>query len=181
MKIEETQFKGLYIIEPEIYKDDRGLFFESWNDSIYSEFLSNYKFVQDNYSISSKHVLRGLHFQKSSPQGKLIRVIKGKVLDVAVDLRKKEKTFGKYFSIILREDEIKQVFIPPEFAHGFLVLSDFAEFQYKTTEYYHPEHERAILWNDPDLNINWNLNGAQPKLSPKDALGDKFKDLNIDF
>ena len=181
MKIEETQFKGLFIIEPDIYKDERGLFFESWNDSKYSEFLSNYKFVQDNYSISSKYVLRGLHFQENFPQGKLVRVIKGKVLDVAVDLRKKEKTFGKYFSMILKGDEFRQIFIPPEFAHGFLVLSENAEFQYKTTEYYHPESERTILWNDPDLNINWNLNDTKPKLSPKDALGKNLKDLQIDF
>ena len=178
MKIKKTKLDGCLIFEPKVFGDDRGFFLESYNLDRYEQYLgSNYNFVQDNHSRSSKGVLRGLHFQKTKPQGKLVRVVRGEVFDVAVDIRKNSTSFGKYESVILSEENKKQFWIPPGFAHGFLVLSDIADFEYKCTEYYDPEDECSIAWNDPDIDINW------PKLdiviSEKDKKAIKLSSLNL--
>ena len=146
---------GLCIIEPAVYGDSRGYFMETYNQNDMAEFGLNMNFVQDNQSMSVKGVLRGLHFQKKHPQGKLVRVIKGKVFDVAVDIRKDSKTFGKWVGVELTEENKKQFYISPGFAHGFLVLSDVAEFCYKCTDFYHPDDEGGLMWNDPDIGITW--------------------------
>lgn len=147
--------EGLCVIEPTVHGDNRGYFMETYNLNDMKENGLNMVFVQDNQSSSTKGVLRGLHFQKEYPQGKLVRVIKGKVYDVAVDLRKDSKTYGKYFGIVLTEDNKKQFYIPEGFAHGFLVLSDVTEFCYKCTDFYHPGDEGGIAWNDPKIGIEW--------------------------
>lgn len=146
---------GLAIIQPKIYEDERGYFTETYNLRDMQEAGLNMNFVQDNQSKSSKGVLRGLHFQKKYPQGKLVRVISGAVLDVAVDLRKRSWTYGKYFGVELTSENMKQFYIPEGFAHGFLVLSEEAVFAYKCTNFYHPDDEGGLMWNDPDININW--------------------------
>ena len=153
----ETPIKGLYIIEPQVFGDNRGFFMEFWNKRDFEEIGLNMEFVQDNHSKSRKGVLRGLHFQTKNSQGKLVRCIKGKVYDVAVDLRKGSKTFGKYFGIELTEENKKMFYIPEGFAHGFLALSEEVEFLYKATNYYTPEYESGIIWNDKDINIDWPL------------------------
>jgi dTDP-4-dehydrorhamnose 3,5-epimerase len=153
----ETPIKDLYIIEPQVFGDNRGFFMEFWNKRDFQEIGLNMEFVQDNHSKSRKGVLRGLHFQTKSSQGKLVRCIKGKVYDVAVDLRKGSKTFGKYFGIELTEENKKMFYIPEGFAHGFLALTEEAEFLYKATNYYTPEYESGIIWNDKDINIDWPL------------------------
>lgn len=147
--------EGLHIIEPVVHGDSRGYFMETYNKRDMEEAGLNLNFVQDNQSMSTKGVLRGLHFQKQYPQGKLVRVIKGKVFDVAVDMRKGSKTFGKWFGVELTEENKKQFYISEGFAHGFLVLSDVAEFCYKVTDFYHPNDEGGIAWNDPTIAINW--------------------------
>lgn len=157
-KFTETEISGVYIIENTVFGDNRGFFMETYNEEEFSAAGLNMKFVQDNHSKSKKGVLRGLHFQKKFPQGKLVRVIKGTVFDVAVDLRKESKTYGKWTGVILSEENKKQFYIPEGFAHGFLVISDEAEFCYKCTEFYHPEDEGGVLWNDPDINIKWPMN-----------------------
>ena len=153
--IEKTEINGLCIITPTVHKDSRGYFMESYNERDFQEAGLNLRFVQDNQSMSQKGVLRGLHFQKEYPQGKLVRVIRGRVYDVAVDLRKNSVTFGKHFGIILTEENKKMFYIPEGFAHGFLVLSDTAEFAYKVTDFYHPGDEGGLAWNDPEIGIIW--------------------------
>lgn len=168
-KINETSIKGVYIIEPTVFGDDRGYFMETYNQNEFKESGLDLNFVQDNQSKSTKGVLRGLHFQYNHPQGKLVRVINGEVFDVAVDLRKNSPTYGKWEGVILSESNKKQFYIPEGFAHGFLVLSDEAEFTYKCTDFYDPDDEGGILWNDPEIGINWPLKNIEDvKLSEKD-------------
>lgn len=155
IKVTSCGIEGLKVIEPAVYGDERGYFFESYNYNDYKEAGIDEIFVQDNQSASRKGVLRGLHFQKNFPQDKLVRVIRGEVFDVAVDLRKDSETYGKWFGVILSEDNKKQFFIPKNFAHGFIVLSDYAEFAYKCTDFYHPDDEGGLLYNDPDIGIEW--------------------------
>ena len=178
MKVLKTKLDDCVIIEPKIFSDARGFFLETYRDSYYSDLAGiSMPFVQDNHSRSSKGVLRGLHFQKKKPQGKLVRVVSGKVFDVAVDIRKDSKTFGKWDSVILSGDNKKQFWVPPGFAHGFVVLSETADFEYKCTDYYDPSDEGSLLWNDPDLNIPWPIDN--PKLSEKDANAPLLADLKI--
>lgn len=155
IKVEKASIEGLYIIEPAVHGDSRGYFMETYNQRDMQEAGLNTVFVQDNQSMSSKGVLRGLHFQKQYPQGKLVRVIRGKVFDVAVDLRSGSKTYGKWFGVELTEENRKQFYISEGFAHGFLVLSDVAEFCYKVTDFYHPNDEGGLAWNDPTIGIKW--------------------------
>jgi dTDP-4-dehydrorhamnose 3,5-epimerase len=155
IQVTESPIKGLYVIEPTVYGDDRGYFVETYNQQDMHEAGLDMNFVQDNQSKSSKGVLRGLHFQKEFAQGKLVRVTKGRVFDVAVDLRNGSETFGKWFGIELSEDNFKQFYISEGFAHGFLVLSDEAVFQYKVTDFYHPGDEGGLAWNDPSIGIQW--------------------------
>jgi dTDP-4-dehydrorhamnose 3,5-epimerase len=171
MKVIHTEIPDLLIIEPRIFGDERGFFYESFNQRVWEEKTGLKKmFVQDNHSRSSHNVLRGLHYQVKQPQGKLIRVIIGKVYDVAVDIREDSPTFGKWKSLTLSDENKLMLWIPEGFAHGFLVLSDMAEFVYKTTDYWAPEYERTIIWNDPYLAIDWPVDG-QPVLSAKDKEG----------
>lgn len=161
--------EGLKVIEPKVFGDDRGYFFESYNYNDYAAAGITEQFVQDNQSASKRGVLRGLHFQKEFPQDKLVRVIRGEVFDVAVDLRKDSKTYGKWFGVVLSEENKKQFFVPKNFAHGFLVLSDYAEFAYKCTDFYHPNDEGGLIWNDPDIGIEWPLQeGVELIMSDKD-------------
>ena len=165
-----TAIPEVLVIEPKVFGDARGFFFESFNQKAFDEAVGKHvDFVQDNHSRSVKGVLRGLHYQIQQPQGKLVRVVRGAVFDVAVDIRKSSPTFGKWVGVELSEDNHRQLWVPAGFAHGFLVLSDTAEFLYKTTDYYAPAHERAIVWNDPQLAIEWPATGVEPKLSGKDA------------
>lgn len=166
----ETGIEGLCIIEPTIFEDSRGFFMETYNKKDLEEIGINTEFVQDNHSKSTKGVLRGLHFQKQFPQAKLVRVIKGEVYDVAVDLRKGSKTYGKYYGVTLTEENKLEFFIPRGFAHGFLVLSDEAEFMYKTDDFYHPNDEGGIIWNDETINIDWPLDkiGGTDKIIQSD-------------
>jgi len=174
MRVLPTQIPDVLVIEPKVFGDDRGFFFESFNLRAFREASGlEVDFVQDNHSKSEKHVLRGLHYQISQAQGKLVRVVQGEVFDVAVDLRQSAKTFGQWVGIHLSAENKRQFWVPPGFAHGFVVLSDTAEFLYKTTDYYAPEHERCITWNDPDLGIDWPIQ-VEPRLSAKDALGTPF-------
>lgn len=171
MKVVETSLPGVLILEPKVFGDDRGFFYESFNARTFAELTGvSANFVQDNHSRSAKNVLRGLHYQIQQSQGKLVRVIAGEVFDVVVDLRKSSSTFGKSEAVALSGENKRQLWIPPGFAHGFLVTSDSAEFLYKTTDYWAPEHERCLLWNDAALGIDWPLRDA-PLLSAKDALG----------
>lgn len=177
----KTNIEGVYIIEPKVFGDNRGYFMETYSERDFFEAGLKYKFVQDNQSKSKKGVLRGLHFQKTFPQAKLVRVIKGEVFDVAVDLRKDSKTYGKWVGVILSEENKKQFMIPRGFAHGFLVLSDIAEFTYKCDEFYHPEDEGGIMWNDKDVNVIWPKIEGEILLSEKDKLHFSFKDNKITF
>ncbi len=181
MKVIETKIPGLLIIEPRVFGDERGFFFESFNEKAFAEATGvTPHFVQDNHSKSVKGVLRGLHYQlPPKTQGKLVRVVQGEVFDVAVDIRKDSPTYGQWVGEVLSADNKKQLWIPPGFAHGFLTLSDTAEFLYKTTDYWSPEHERAIIWNDDTLNIQWPLNGMQPTLAAKDAAATAFSAAEI--
>lgn len=167
------------LIRPKIFRDNRGFFLESWQKKRFSEAGLDLTFVQDNHSRSAKNVLRGIHYQIQQPQGKLIRVIVGEVFDVAVDLRKSSPTFGKWVSAVLSADNFNMLWIPPGFGHGFIVTSDFAEFVYKATDYYAPSYERSIVWNDPEIAIDWPLNGAEPILSEKDRSGSLLKDAEV--
>ena len=176
MKVTESGIKGVFIIEPDVYEDDRGFFMETFHNERYRKLLGiNLDFVQDNISRSSKNVLRGMHFQRNYPQGKIIKVSRGEILDVIVDLRKDSPTYGTWESFKLSEQNKLQVWIPPGFAHGFLVMSDSADFEYKCTEYYHPEDEHCLIWNDPEVAIDWSIN--EPILSEKDRRGLFLKDL----
>lgn len=180
MQVVPTLIPDLLIIEPKVFGDDRGFFFESFNQRRFTELTGvTEAFVQDNHSKSACNVLRGLHYQIRQPQGKLVRVTAGEVLDIAVDIRKSSPTFGKWVGVRLSAENKKMLWIPKGFAHGFVVLSDSAEFLYKTTDYWAPEHERCIIWNDPDLNIDWQLNGTTPLLSGKDQAGRPFKDAEV--
>ena len=176
MKVVKTKLHDCVIIEPEVFGDERGFFLETFQADRYAE-LAGIKlpFVQDNHSRSSNAVLRGLHYQKTKPQGKLVRVVRGEVYDVAVDIRQDSPTFGQWESVILSEENKRQLWVPPGFAHGFLVLSDTADFEYKCTDYYEPSDEGSVLWNDPDLDIPWPI--ATPILSNKDASADRLVDL----
>ena len=170
---------GVVVMEAKVFGDERGFFFESFNDRRFRELTGvEATFVQDNHSRSAKSVLRGLHYQIRQPQGKLVRVIAGEVLDVAVDLRRSSPNFGRWTSIALSAANKRQVWIPQGFAHGFVVLSDAAEFLYKTTDYWAPEHERCIRWNDPQLAIDWQLD-VEPKVSAKDAKGASFAEAEV--
>lgn len=181
MKTEETGIKGLVVITPEVFEDERGCFFESYNKEKFEKLGLPTEFIQDNQSISNKGVLRGMHFQKPPyAQGKLIRVVKGKALDVAVDLRKNSSTYKKWFSIVLDEKNKKMVYIPEGFAHGFLVLEDNTIFQYKCTAPYNKESESGIIWNDSEIGINWQLSEHginQPIVSEKDKELPLFKEF----
>ena len=171
MKVTPTAIADVLVIEPKVFGDARGFFYESFNQKAFNEATGlDVNFVQDNHSRSTKGVLRGLHYQIQQPQGKLVRVVRGAVFDVAVDIRKSSATFGQWVGMELNEDNQKQHWIPEGFAHGFLVTSDSAEFLYKTTDYYAPEHERCLAWNDPDIGIEWPLT-TPPCLSTKDQRG----------
>lgn len=179
MKIIPTEISDILIIEPQVFKDDRGWFIESYNQKAFCEKTGiTAKFVQDNHSYSKQNVLRGLHYQIQQPQGKLVRAIAGSILDVAVDIRQNSPSFGQWISCILSGENKRQLWIPAGFAHGFVVLSEMAEVLYKTTDYYAPQHERCILWNDTDLAIDWNLT-TQPIVSAKDRLGQPFKKAEL--
>jgi len=180
MKVTPLSIPDVLLIEPRVFEDARGFFFESFREDVFRKETSlNVSFVQDNHSKSSQGVLRGLHYQMSPhAQGKLVRVIQGEVLDVAVDIRESSPTCGQYIAEILSSDNKKQLYIPEGFAHGFLTLSDTSEFLYKITDFYHPESERCILWNDATLNIKWPQN-LKIELSPKDLLGENFKSSEL--
>ncbi|GBE76488.1 MAG: dTDP-4-dehydrorhamnose 3,5-epimerase [Microcystis aeruginosa Ma_QC_Ch_20071001_S25] len=179
MKVIPTEIPDVLIIEPQVYGDDRGFFLESFNQKDFREKTGvNTTFVQDNHSMSLKNVLRGLHYQIPNPQGKLVRVVSGSVFDVAVDARKSSPTFGQWVGCVLSAENKRIFWVPEGFAHGFLVLSDRAEFLYKTTNYYYPQYEKTIAWNDADLGIDWPLE-TPPILSPKDQAGQPFKSVEV--
>ena len=172
MKVIPTAIADVLIVEPKVFGDARGFFFESFNQQAFKNATGlDLNFVQDNHSRSARGVLRGLHYQVQQPQGKLVRVVRGAVFDVAVDLRKTSATYGTWVGMELSEENKRQMWIPPGFAHGFLTLSDTADFLYKTTDYYEPQFERCIAWNDPTLAIAWPLAGATPQISVKDQAG----------
>jgi dTDP-4-dehydrorhamnose 3,5-epimerase len=179
MNVVTTDLPGVLIIEPKVFGDERGFFYESFNAKVFQEATGlNVRFVQDNHSRSQKGVVRGLHYQLENTQGKLVRVTVGEVLDVAVDIRRSSPHFGKWVAVRLSAENHRQLWVPEGFAHGFVVLSEYAEFLYKTTDYYSPSSERCILWNDPDLAIDWHLD-AEPQLSGKDKAGVLFKDAEV--
>ena len=174
-----TDIPDVLILEPRVFEDERGFFIETWNKRTFDGLGINYDFVQDNHSKSPRGTLRGLHYQIQQPQGKLVRVIAGEVFDVAVDIRKSSPTFGKWIGVYLSADNKRMLWIPPGFAHGFYVTSESAEFTYKCTDFYAPQHERSIIWNDSDLAINWPLiDNTEPLLSAKDRSGCTFKDAD---
>ena len=175
--VTKCDIEGLYIIEPKVFPDSRGYFMETYNEKDFAEEGLNMKFVQDNQSMSTKGVLRGLHFQKEYPQGKLVRCLRGRVFDVAVDVRTSSPTYGKWFGVELTAENKKQFYISEGFAHGFLVLSDEAEFAYKVTDFYHPGDEGGILWNDSEIGVDWPVEeGMEILLSDKDKIQPMFKD-----
>jgi dTDP-4-dehydrorhamnose 3,5-epimerase len=179
MKVTTTAIPDILIIEPKVYGDERGFFFESFNQRSFNKASGlDVIFVQDNHSKSARHVLRGLHYQINQPQGKLVRVTAGEVFDVAVDIRRNSNTFGQWVGEILTGDNKRQLWIPEGFAHGFLVISESAQFLYKTTDYWEPRHERCIVWNDPTLAIKWPLQ-EEPVLSAKDAEGELFLQAEV--
>ncbi|MBI1889947.1 MAG: dTDP-4-dehydrorhamnose 3,5-epimerase [Burkholderiales bacterium] len=183
MNVVTTPIPDLFIIEPKVFGDERGFFYESFNERRFAELtgLTGEKlprFVQDNHSKSAKNVLRGLHYQIQQAQGKLVRVVAGEVFDVAVDIRKNSPTFGKWFGLTLSAENSRQLWIPPGFAHGFVVLSESAEFLYKTTDYWAPQYERSIIWNDPDIGIEWPISG-DPVLSAKDGQGKRLVEAEV--
>lgn len=179
MKATRLAIPDVVLFEPKVFGDDRGFFFESFNQRQFEEAIGYpVKFVQDNHSRSIKGVLRGLHYQIQNPQGKLVRVVQGEVFDVAVDIRKGSRTYGKWVAEILSAENKRQLWIPEGFAHGFVALSDTAEFLYKTTDYYSPSHERCIAWNDPSISIDWPIS-TPPALSAKDQLGYSLADSEV--
>ena len=181
MEFIKTKIEGLYIIEPKVFGDERGYFMETYNEKEFKQNGLDYVFVQDNQSKSRKGVLRGLHFQRNFPQAKLVRAVSGEVYDVAVDLRKNSPTYGKYVGAVLSEENRRQFFIPKGFAHGFLVLSDEAEFVYKCDDFYHPEDEGGLMWNDPTVAIEWPLDGIdEVKLSDKDKNNPHFGEFSFE-
>ncbi|MDD2742217.1 MAG: dTDP-4-dehydrorhamnose 3,5-epimerase [Rhodocyclaceae bacterium] len=174
-----TAIPDVLILEPKVFGDERGFFFESFNAKAFAQATGcQSQFVQDNHSKSAKNVLRGLHYQIQNPQGKLVRVVQGEVFDVAVDLRKGSKFFGQWVGVHLSGENKKQLWVPEGFAHGFVVLSDSAEFLYKTTDYYAPEYERSLLWSDPAIGIEWPIDG-EPKLAAKDVAGKLLADADL--
>lgn len=177
MQVIDTKIADVKIIQPKVFGDSRGFFLETFELNRYREMLNiDFDFVQDNHSRSSKGVLRGLHFQTQNAQGKLVRVVRGEVFDVAVDIRKDSPTFGQWEGVLLSEENKTQFWIPPGLAHGFVVLSDIADFEYKCTDFYTPGHEGCLLWNDPDVGIEWPID-FEPLLSDKDKVGKRFKEL----
>lgn len=180
MQIVDTNLSDVKIIEPKVFGDDRGFFLETWNHQLFDAAGLPTTFVQDNHSRSSQGVLRGLHYQIKKTQGKLVRVTRGEVFDVAVDLRRSSSQFGQWTGVHLSEQNRKLFWVPPGFAHGFYVLSDVADFQYKCTDYYAPEHERSLQWNDPAVAVDWPLvDGETPTLSPKDAECPPLSELDV--
>jgi dTDP-4-dehydrorhamnose 3,5-epimerase len=180
MNLRPTSIPDVLVVEPRVFGDARGFFFESFNKRQLEAALGRaLEFVQDNHSRSGRGVLRGLHYQLPNPQAKLVRAVRGEVFDVAVDLRRGSPTFGRWAGEVLSAENKRQLWIPEGFAHGFLVLSDEAEFLYKTTEYWHPEHERCILWDDADLAVAWPLRDASPIVSAKDAAGIPFREAPL--
>jgi len=176
MKVTDTEVIGVKLVEPKVFGDERGFFLETFQQDRYREMLEiDLDFVQDNHSRSSRNVLRGLHFQTSKPQGKLVRVVRGEVFDVVVDIRPESATFGKWVGVHLSESNKNQLWVPPGLAHGFVVISDFADFEYKCTDYYDPRNEGCLIWNDPEVGIKWPV--SEPLLSAKDALGQGFSEL----
>ncbi len=173
MKKTETSLPGVLLLEPRVFGDDRGFFLESYNERTFADLGIREKFVQDNHSFSSRNVLRGLHYQIQHPQGKLVRAITGEILDVVLDLRRSSQTFGKWESFRLSGENKRILWVPPGFAHGFRVVSETANVTYKTTDFYSVEHEQTISWNDPDLKIDWQLDG-EPTISAKDQRGQKL-------
>jgi len=174
MKIIKTPLPGVLVLEPKLHGDSRGFFLETYREDTLKEAGITDHFVQDNHSLSARGVLRGLHYQLTQPQGKLVRVARGAVFDVTVDVRKGSKTFGHWYGTTLDEETMRMMYIPPGFAHGFLVLSDIADFIYKCTDYYHPESEQGILWNDPDIGIEWPIDDV--RLSEKDSYNPRLQD-----
>ena len=175
MKVLPTAIPDVLVVEPRVFGDPRGFFMESWNRRALADAGLDADFVQDNHSRSRRGVLRGLHYQIRHPQGKLVRVVAGEVFDVAVDLRRSSPTFGRAVGVVLSEDNKRMLWVPPGFAHGFLVTSESADFLYKATDYYHPEHERTLLWNDPEIGIEW-PHAGEPVLAAKDAAGVRLAD-----
>lgn len=174
-RVTETGLPGVLILQPRVFGDERGFFMESFNQRDFAAATGlDVPFVQDNHSKSGRGVLRGLHYQIRHPQGKLVRVVSGEVFDVAVDMRRSSATFGRWEGLLLSAANQRQLWIPPGFAHGFVVTSESAEFLYKTTDYYHPEHERSLLWNDPQVGVDWPIDFA-PQLAAKDAAGSAFE------
>ncbi len=180
MIVEKTPIEGVLLVKPKVFGDKRGFFVETWQKQRYEEAGINLPFVQDNHSMSTKGILRGLHFQKKHPQGKLVMVSQGEVFDVAVDLRKDSPTFGQWFGALLTAENQHQLWVPPGMAHGFVVLSETAHFHYKCTDYYHPEDEGSIRWNDPDVDVKWPIS-FEPVVSEKDAKAPFFADIKDSF
>lgn len=179
MRVVDTGLDGVKLIEPKIFGDDRGFFLESWNARAFAEAGIDAAFIQDNHSRSSAGVLRGLHYQLVRPQGKLVRVVSGRVFDVAVDIRRSSPGFGRWIGVELSAVNKRMLWVPPGFAHGFLALEDGTDFLYKCTELYAPEHDRSILWSDPGIGIDWPLAGAAPSLSAKDAAAPLLAEAEI--
>jgi len=180
VKFTPTCIPDIVIVEPRVHADDRGFFMETWHSRRFADAGLDVTFVQDNHSRSAGGVLRGLHYQRSYPQGKLVRVVVGAVFDVAVDLRRSSPTFGQWVTAILSSDNKRQLWVPPGFAHGFYVMSDVAEVSYKCTEFFAPDDERTIVWNDPELAIPWPVDvRREPRLSARDALGARFRDADL--
>jgi dTDP-4-dehydrorhamnose 3,5-epimerase len=175
-----TEIADVLILEPKVFGDERGFFLECWNETVFEKAGLHWRFVQDNHSRSSQGILRGLHYQIRHPQGKLVRVVRGEVYDVAVDLRKSSPTFGKWVGVQLSESNHRILWVPPGFAHGFYVISESADFLYKCTDHYAPEHERIIRWDDPDLGIRWPLVADRPpQVSARDAAGVRFREADV--
>ena len=179
MNIQTTPLADVFIIEPKVFGDERGFFMETWNQQVFDEEIGHFNFVQDNMSKSSKGVLRGLHFQNPQSQGKLVRVNNGAVFDVAVDIRQGSPTFGKWFGIELNGKNKTQLWIPPGLAHGFLTLEDDTEFIYKCTDYYAPEHDNTLMWNDPQIGVQWPQIDGELNFSEKDKLGKCLSELKV--
>jgi dTDP-4-dehydrorhamnose 3,5-epimerase len=179
MKRIETDLPGVLVLEPTVFGDTRGFFQETWNEKVFQDIGIDADFVQDNHSRSSKGILRGLHYQIQSPQGKLVRVSRGRVFDVAVDIRKSSPFFGRWTGAELSDDNKRMMWIPPGFAHGFMALEDDTDFLYKCTQFYEPQWDRSIAWNDPDIGIDWPLEGLVPQLSAKDVSAVGFKDAEV--
>ncbi len=179
MRVENTSLPGVLLVRPDIFEDARGIFLETWNSRAFADAGIDTEFVQDNLSVSVEHTLRGLHYQVEQAQGKLVRVVQGKVFDVVVDIRRSSSTYREWRGFTISAKNNVALWIPPGFAHGFLVLSPTATFEYKCTDYYAPQHERAIRWDDPDLGIDWPLpDGVAPHLSDKDAAASAFRDAD---